>query len=53
LKSNWRNVDPEALQRMSWFDVLSSGVNHQDFFAGRVSDYSKGNIVFDNTVFED
>lgn len=27
LKSNWRNVDKEALERMSWFDVLSSGVS--------------------------
>lgn len=42
LKSNWRNVDKEALERMSWFDVLSSGVSQQDFFSGRVDSYSKG-----------
>jgi ribonucleoside-diphosphate reductase beta chain len=48
LKTNWKNIDQEALSRMSWFDFLSSGVESQDFFAQRVSDYSKGNIDFDN-----
>lgn len=46
LKSNWKNIDKEALARMSWFDVLSAGVSHADFFASRVTDYSKGNIDF-------
>lgn len=46
LKANWRNIDKEALKRMEWFDVLSSGTVSQDFFAGRVTDYSKGNIDF-------
>lgn len=46
LKSNWKNIDKEALLRMSWFDVLSAGVSHADFFASRVTDYSKGNIDF-------
>lgn len=46
LKSNWKNIDKEALQRMSWFDVLSAGVSHSDFFASRVTDYSKGSIDF-------
>lgn len=46
LKSNWKNIDKEALARMAWFDVLSAGVSHADFFASRVSDYSKGNIDF-------
>lgn len=41
LKSNWKNIDKEALARMEWFSVLSGGVNHSDFFASRVSDYSK------------
>ncbi len=48
LKPNWRNIDKDALSRMSWFDVLSSGVSHSDFFASRVSDYSKGVIDFSN-----
>ena len=46
LRSNWKNVDKEALQRMAWFDVLSSGVSMQDFFSGRVTDYSRGAIDF-------
>jgi ribonucleoside-diphosphate reductase beta chain len=50
LKMNWRNIDQEALDRMSWFDALTAGVNHQDFFAGRVTDYSKGHVDF-STIF--
>lgn len=42
LKANWKNIDKEALSRMEWFDVLSAGVSHSDFFASRVSDYSRG-----------
>lgn len=41
LKSNWRNLDKEALNRMSWFDALSSGTEMQDFFSQRVTTYSK------------
>jgi ribonucleoside-diphosphate reductase beta chain len=48
LKKIWKNLDKAALDRMSWFDVLSSGVSHADFFAQRVSDYSKGNLDFSN-----
>jgi ribonucleoside-diphosphate reductase beta chain len=51
LKSNWKNIDKEALQRMAWFDILSAGVSMQDFFSGRVSDYSKGSIDF-SKIFE-
>lgn len=46
MKKNWKNIDKEALQRMEWFDVLSAGVSHSDFFASRVSEYSKGTINF-------
>lgn len=48
LKKNYKNVDKEALKRMDWFDVLSSGISHSDFFSSRVSDYSKGTIDFSN-----
>ena len=27
---------------MSWFDNLSAGKQHTDFFANRVTNYSKG-----------
>ncbi len=50
-KPNWTNVNKEALMRMQWFDVMSAGVNHSDFFASRVSDYSKGTIDF-STIWE-
>ncbi len=47
LKKLYRNLDKEALDKMQWFDVLSGGSVHmQDFFAGRVSDYSKGTTDF-------
>ncbi len=42
LKKNWKTIDKDALKRMEWFDVLSSGTSHSDFFASRVSDYAKG-----------
>ncbi len=42
----WKNVDKESIERMEWFDVLSSGVGHSDFFASRVDSYSKGNVDF-------
>ncbi len=51
LKKNWKNIPADALERMGWFDILGSGVNMQDFFAGRVSDYSKSlnfNDIWDN-----
>lgn len=46
LKNNWKNIDKDALARMTWFDVLSAGVSHADFFASRVTDYSKGSVDF-------
>jgi len=47
LKQNWKNLDKEALERLSWFDVLSSGVELQDFFAQKVSEYSKSTASFE------
>lgn len=46
LKKNWKNIDKEAIGRLSWFDIMSSGISHADFFSQRVTDYSKGNIDF-------
>lgn len=51
LKSNWKNIDPESLERMGWFDDLSGSVAWKDFFSGRVVDYSKSNFTIDN-LFE-
>lgn len=46
LKANWKNIDKQALERMSWFDVLSSGNSLADFFAQRVDSYAKGHMDF-------
>lgn len=48
LKKNWKNVSKDALDRMEWFDVLTAGTNHADFFASRVTDYAKGVVDFSN-----
>lgn len=48
LAANWKNIDKDALDRMQWFDILSQGVVAQDFFAGRVSDYGKGSLDFED-----
>jgi len=40
-KSIYNDVDPNLLQQMEWFGHLTSGVEHQDFFAQRPTSYSK------------
>ncbi len=51
LKKNWHNIDQESLRHMEWFDILSSGQSHSDFFAQRVTDYSKGTVDF-STIWD-
>lgn len=46
LKKLWKNIDKDALERMSWFDIMSAGVSHADFFSLRETSYSKGSIDF-------
>ena len=41
LKSNWKNIDKKALDRMSWFGYVTAADNHADFFYGRVTEYAK------------
>jgi len=53
LKTNWKNVDQEALKRMEWFDYLSAGIEQQDFFAQRVTGYSRGVMDTDKMFPED
>ena len=36
------DIDMNAVGRMKWFDHLSAGKQHTDFFANRVTNYSKG-----------
>lgn len=52
LKMNWKNIDQDSLARMAWFDMMTTGVNHTDFFAQRVSEYSKGHVDF-SKIFEE
>jgi ribonucleoside-diphosphate reductase beta chain len=37
----YNDINPNLLKQMEWFGHLTSGKTHQDFFAGRVTDYSK------------
>lgn len=37
----YNDVNPNLLKQMEWFGHLTSGVEHQDFFASRPSSYSK------------
>lgn len=48
LKNNWKNICPEAVDRMSWFDEIAGGVNFTDFFAHKVTDYQKSNFNIEN-----
>jgi len=43
------DVDMSAIKNMKWFDSLSAGKQHTDFFANRVTNYSKGHIEWDST----
>ncbi len=46
------DVDMTAVNEMKWFDALSAGKQHTDFFANRVTNYSKGHIDWDTaTIF--
>jgi ribonucleoside-diphosphate reductase beta chain len=42
-----KDIDKEAVKRMKWFDSLSAGKQHTDFFANRVTNYSKGTQNWD------
>jgi len=45
------DVDGTAVERMKWFDALSAGKQHTDFFANRVTNYSKGHLTWDESIF--
>jgi len=45
------NIDLTAVERMKWFDHLSAGKQHTDFFANRVTNYSKGHLTWDESIF--
>jgi ribonucleoside-diphosphate reductase beta chain len=37
----YNDIDPNLLKQIEWFGHLTSGKSHTDFFASRVTDYSK------------
>ena len=37
----YNDIDPNLLKQIEWFGHLTSGKTHQDFFAGRVTNYAK------------
>ena len=41
------DVDMSSVNNMKWFDALSAGKQHTDFFANRVTNYSKGHLEWD------
>jgi ribonucleoside-diphosphate reductase beta chain len=45
------DIDVTAVERMKWFDHLSAGKQHTDFFASRVTNYSKGHMQWDESIF--
>lgn len=53
LKKNWKAVSKDSVKNMEWFDMLSNGVEHADFFSSRVSSYSKGSINWDTMYDEE
>lgn len=54
LKRNWRNLDQQAVKRITgWFDIIVSGGEHADFFAVRSTAYSKGHVSWDAINFKE
>jgi ribonucleoside-diphosphate reductase beta chain len=45
------DIDMTAVNNMKWFDALSGGKQHSDFFSTRVTNYSKGNMSWDESIF--
>ena len=41
-------IDQGALKTMLWFDAVIAGKQHTDFFANRVTNYSKGHMEWDS-----
>jgi ribonucleoside-diphosphate reductase beta chain len=47
-KAIYNNIDPNLLKQIEWFGHLTSGKTQQDFFAGRVTNYSKSTADWDD-----
>lgn len=51
LGANWKRLDQDALDRMSWFEEIDQ--KSSDFFAKRVTAYFKSNFTIDNLFPEE
>lgn len=40
-KAEYDDINDELLKDMEWFDLMTIGVEHEDFFSNRVSSYAK------------
>ena len=47
-KAIYNDIDPNLLKQIEWFGHLTSGKTQQDFFAGRVTNYSKSTADWDD-----
>ena len=47
-KPIYNDIDPNLLKQIEWFGHLTSGKTQQDFFAGRVTNYSKSTADWDD-----
>jgi len=45
------DIDLTAVERMKWCDHLSAGKQHTDLIANRVTNYSKGTMTWDESIF--
>jgi ribonucleotide reductase beta subunit family protein with ferritin-like domain len=52
LKTNWKNLDQNSLEKMAWFGTVSDGISNVDFFSSRVTEYSKVNFTMENMFDE-
>ena len=46
------DIDMNSVNKMEWFDHLSAGKQQTDFFANRVTNYSKGHLAWDESLFD-
>jgi len=53
LESYYAIENKDDIPILDWFDYLSSGIEHQDFFAGRVTSYSRAVVDFSSMYDEE
>jgi ribonucleoside-diphosphate reductase beta chain len=53
LKTNWKNLDQESLERMGWFNTVSNGISNVDFFSSKETQYSRVNFSVENMFDKD